>query len=91
MNKLKSLQNRLVKAGFSVKSETLYNIDGYGVNAPCLVVDTDYLGPYPSQDTMNAVDFIRNACKGNVWMECRGYYRAVYVREWLIDDMGRRF
>ena len=86
MTKLDRLFLRLEKDGFTPEKHTLYNINGTGINAPVLVVNTDYEGVYPTKNTFNKLNMIRNICKNRFQVQPRGYYTAVFIREWLPNE-----
>ena len=86
MSKLDRLYLRLEKEGFTVRKSELYNIDCTGINAPVLIIDTNYEGMYPPKSTFNKINMVRSIVKNRFWTECRGHYTAVFIREWLPDE-----
>lgn len=86
MTKLDRLFLRLEKDGFVVRKSELCNIDCTGINAPVLIIDTNYEGIYPPKSVFDKLGMIRNICKNRFSVQARGYYTAVFIRKWLPDE-----
>lgn len=75
---LQTIKRKLESKGYTVKL-----IDNY-VNSnreliPALIVDTDYYGPYPTEETIAAHADVKKLVKGAFTVESRGFYTAVYI------------
>ncbi len=48
-----------------------------------IIVDTNYIGSYPTEKTYNKINMIESKCKRfkKIVMETRGYYTAVLIKE----------
>lgn len=86
MTKLDRLFLRLEKDGFTVRKSELCNIDNTGINTPVLIVNTDYEGTYPPKSVFDKLGMIRNICKNRFSVQARGYYTAIFIREWLTNE-----
>ena len=77
--RLEQLKNYLEKNGFTVNKENLVFSTG---KKPCIMVNTNYDGMYPSNETFDKIHFIENHCKKyykELVVETRGFYTAVYI------------
>lgn len=86
MTKLDRLYNRLQRDGFTVSRNTLYNVGTTRATAPVIIVNTDYNGMYPDAETNRKHAAIRKLCGQRFKVESRGYYTAVFIREWLSTE-----
>ena len=86
MTKLDRLFLRLEKDGFTVRKSELCNINNTGINTPVLIVNTDYEGIYPPKSVFDKLGMIRNICKNRFSVQERGYYTAIFIREWLPNE-----
>lgn len=76
---LDRLEARINAAGISTRRNYLNTEHG---PVPVLIAEHDYTGPYPTKESLQKLNIVRDICaRYNVQRELRGYYQATYIWE----------
>ena len=75
---LQTIKHKLETKGYSVKLVNNY-IDSKREKISALIVDTDYIGPYPPAEVHAAHAEIKKLVKDDFKVESRGFYTAIYI------------
>ena len=88
MTKLQRLKARLIAAGLAVDEIQLQNVGPERVPVvDALRVNTDYIGLYPDAESSRRAVLARKLCKGRFYLQNRGFYQAVYIREFTPGEV----
>lgn len=88
MTKLQRLKARLIAAGLTVDEIQLQNVGPERVPVvDALRVNTDYAGFYPDAESSRRAALARKLCKGQFYLKNRGFYQAVYIREFTPGEV----
>jgi hypothetical protein len=79
---MRNIEKWLEKNGYAFETITLYNVNGSGIDKPCISVKTPYTGPYPGRkqfDALHRIESYINRFYTGLTVQQRGHYSAVFI------------